>query len=59
MNITSKVKPVNNGHPWDLKMWLFCRGLFEKDQWEVGFRLAVTAAGRLLLTGGSLFSGGC
>ena len=28
----STVKPVYNGHPWDLKMWSLCRGLSEKDQ---------------------------
>jgi hypothetical protein len=34
------------------KTWPLCRGLYEKDQWLVGFRLAVRAADWPLLTGG-------
>jgi hypothetical protein len=33
-------------------MWPLCRGLYEKDQWKVGFKLAVRAADWPLLTGG-------
>ena len=33
-------------------MWPLSRGLCEKDQWYVGFRLAVRAADWTLLTGG-------
>jgi hypothetical protein len=33
-------------------MWPLCRGLCEKDQWQVGFRLVITATDWPLLTGG-------
>jgi len=32
-------------------MWLLCKGLYEKDQWLVGFRLVITASDWPLLTG--------
>ncbi len=37
-----------NSHPWDLRNV----AVMQKDQWSVGFRLAVRAADWPLLTGG-------
>jgi hypothetical protein len=34
------------------KTWPLCRGLYEKDQWEVGFRVVVMPSDYPLLTGG-------
>ncbi len=33
-------------------MWPLCNGLYEKDQWQVGFRLVITASDWPLLTDG-------
>jgi hypothetical protein len=44
---------VYNGQSWDLKnMAVMHEGLYEKDQWQANFRVAVTAADWPLLTGG-------
>jgi hypothetical protein len=42
-NFGSTVKPMYNGHPWDLKNMAVLQR-YEKDQWLVGFRLVVMAS---------------